>query len=224
MKNFKIRSNYLNSENKTPDHITIIVGGSGSGKTHLSKAFENAGYYLSISHTTRTLREKDGEIHGKDYFFVSEKDFNALNLVESEKFKGNYYGSAEEQVNPRITKKPVVIVTEVNGAISIIDWAKENGIYCNVISTDARNREEAMRSRGDNEESIQSRMNDGINALLIHKVENGDIVIDIEIEDFLNEDEIAQVIEYDKKIIKQKHLHLSHSISKKENMCVPSHF
>ena len=60
-------------------NLYIITAPSGAGKTTLIKrVLEYAQGYskkvsLSISHTTRAPR--DGEQHGIDYLFVSEKEF-----------------------------------------------------------------------------------------------------------------------------------------------------
>ncbi|MGA1449733.1 MAG: guanylate kinase, partial [Candidatus Nanopelagicales bacterium] len=59
-------------------NLIVITGPSGVGKGSLvKKLLENSSKYaLSISATTRKIRE--GEENGKDYFFISEKDFDYL--------------------------------------------------------------------------------------------------------------------------------------------------
>jgi guanylate kinase len=47
----------------------IIVGKGGSGKDHMRKKLEEAGFRYCVSHTTRPPR--DEEINGKDYYFIS---------------------------------------------------------------------------------------------------------------------------------------------------------
>jgi len=58
---------------------TILVGKAGSGKDFLRKKFEGRGFKYAISYTTRPPRE--GEVHGKDYYFISEDE--AKVLIES---------------------------------------------------------------------------------------------------------------------------------------------
>ncbi len=55
--------------------LFIVAAPSGAGKTSLVNALveQQKNIALSISYTTRTAR--DGEVDGKDYFFLSEKDF-----------------------------------------------------------------------------------------------------------------------------------------------------
>ncbi len=61
----------------------IIVGKGGSGKDHMRKKLEEAGFRYCVSHTTRPPR--DGEIDGKDYFFIS-LDSAAHNFIGNDKF------------------------------------------------------------------------------------------------------------------------------------------
>ena len=57
--------------------LAVVSGFSGAGKGTLMKAllekYDN--YALSISATTRKPRE--GEVHGREYFFLSVEEFSA---------------------------------------------------------------------------------------------------------------------------------------------------
>ena len=54
--------------------LIIVSGPSGSGKSTVTKIVKDKlNIPLSISATTRNTR--DGEIDGKDYFFLSEEEF-----------------------------------------------------------------------------------------------------------------------------------------------------
>jgi guanylate kinase len=77
----------------------ILVGKAASGKDHLRKTLEGRGFKYAVSFTTRPPR--DGEIDGKDYFFVDEFEFK--NLIEQNffyeyvSFNGWFYGTSKEQ-------------------------------------------------------------------------------------------------------------------------------
>ena len=77
----------------------ILVGKAASGKDHLRKRFESRGFEYSVSYTTRPPRE--GEIDGKDYFFITDEQANKM--VESNMFyeyayfNGWLYGKTVEQ-------------------------------------------------------------------------------------------------------------------------------
>ncbi|MCL2698934.1 MAG: guanylate kinase [Defluviitaleaceae bacterium] len=105
--------------------LIIISGPSGSGKgTVVKRLGKAANYALSISMTTRTPRE--GELHGRDYFFCTEEEFHAKRqageLLEHALFVGNFYGTPRPYVEEQVEKgKAVVLEIEVNGALQVKD-------------------------------------------------------------------------------------------------------
>lgn len=71
-----------------------IVGPGASGKDLFRKRMQDKGFKFGVSCTTRPPR--DGEIHGKDYYYLSDSEFDeAINnnqLVEWQEFNGWRYG------------------------------------------------------------------------------------------------------------------------------------
>jgi guanylate kinase len=83
--------------------IFVVTAPSGTGKTTLLKALLAAdpGVRFSVSYTTRLPRP--GEVHGRDYFFVTRQEFDALRdrgaLVEWVEQFGYAYGTSREWVH-----------------------------------------------------------------------------------------------------------------------------
>ena len=105
--------------------IIIISGPSGSGKTTLyKKLLENhSSLVKSISVTTRPKRP--GEIHGKDYIFVTPEKFlykiKAGHFLEHQKVFGNYYGTPSKSVKDLLKSgKNVLLCIDVKGANVVI--------------------------------------------------------------------------------------------------------
>ena len=84
------------------DGIMIILSSpSGAGKTTLVKKIsKNEDFVISISHATRKPRTK--EVNGKDYIFISNKNFEELitknEFLEYAKVFDNLYGSSKKNV------------------------------------------------------------------------------------------------------------------------------
>ena len=81
--------------------LFVISGSSGVGKGTLLKLFldKHADFKLSVSCTTRTPRE--GEEHGKNYFFVSREEFEFNPQMElSSNFLMTSKNSSEVCTNP----------------------------------------------------------------------------------------------------------------------------
>jgi guanylate kinase len=88
--------------------ILAIVGFSGTGKTVTSKKIaELYNIPVHISMTTRAPR--DNEIDGVDYYFISEKEFNKLDLLEYTSYSGNKYGKEKNKVNEIVNKNKISI-------------------------------------------------------------------------------------------------------------------
>jgi guanylate kinase len=77
---------------------------------------------FSVSACSREKREN--EIHGVDYFFLSESEFKkkieADEFVEWETFYGYYYGTLKSYINSKINNgKSVLLEVDVKGALKI---------------------------------------------------------------------------------------------------------
>ncbi len=102
----------------TRGNLFIVSAPSGAGKTSLLKRLrtELEGIVISISHTTRPQRP--GEIHGRDYYFVSQKEFEKMlaegAFLEHAKVFGHYYGTSRRVVTESLEKGVDVILE--------IDW------------------------------------------------------------------------------------------------------
>lgn len=104
--------------------LFVISAPSGCGKTTLCNKLLKAvpGMVRSISITTRPPR-KDEE-NGRDYFFVSEKEFirrrRNKNLLEWAKNFGYYYGTPKDKVlNFLDGGRDVILAIDVKGAMKI---------------------------------------------------------------------------------------------------------
>ncbi len=110
---------------KKTGHIIVISGPSGAGKgTVVKKLLEkNKKMALSISMTTREPR--NGEINGKDYFYVTKSEFleqiDKGNFLEYANVYGtDYYGTPRDKVMEYINKGiDVILEIDINGALQV---------------------------------------------------------------------------------------------------------
>lgn len=137
----------------TEGKALIFAAPSGSGKTtivqHLLRSFPQLGF--SISACTRDRRGRN-EVHGKDYYFLSQDEFRRKikedAFVEWEEvYEGNYYGTLKEEVQ-RIWDegRHVIFDVDVKGALNLKKYFgdKALAIFVKVPSLDV----------------LQSRLND----------------------------------------------------------------
>lgn len=97
--------------------LIILIGPSGSGKSTIEKILvRQHGFDRIVSHTTR--KPRPGEINGVDYYFVSEDEFNQIEMVESIEYNGNLYGASVQEFKIKASRN-CVFVAEPNGALQV---------------------------------------------------------------------------------------------------------
>ena len=104
--------------------LIVLTGPSGVGKGTILRSLvrRHPELYVSISVTTRSPRP--GEIHGRDYYFVTRTEFEQMvanqQLLEWAEFAGNCYGTPRLPVEAQIAQgKRVVLEIELQGARQI---------------------------------------------------------------------------------------------------------
>lgn len=110
--------------------IVILTGPTCAGKSTLEAKLRETGFASVVSTTTRPPRV--GEVDGKNYHFVNETRFSALQeeggMVESVTFGGYRYGVTKVEIDRHASAgAPVVVVCEPNGRNQIINFCEQNG-------------------------------------------------------------------------------------------------
>ncbi len=144
----------------------IISGPSGTGKTTICQRLLEVlpNLKFAISHTTRSRRKTD--VGGRDYFFVSESEFeemrNRNKFLEWANINGNLYGTTFESIKICQDNSEIFIVElDVQGTESLRK-AKFKGVYIFILPPSLEELEFRLRSRkSETEESIQQRMETG---------------------------------------------------------------
>lgn len=104
--------------------IFVLSAPAGTGKTTLVQmlAKEFPTVVASISFTTRQPRS--GEVHGVDYHFISESEFESKiadnDFLEYVKLYGTYYGTSRRWVEAQQEQgKHVFLVIDTQGALKL---------------------------------------------------------------------------------------------------------
>jgi len=104
--------------------LVVLSSPSGGGKTTICRKILNKhkDYLYSISATTRKKRKNEKD--GRDYFFLSEDQFNQIRkkrgFVEWAKVHGEYYGTLKKFVDKKEGEgKTALLVLDVQGGMAI---------------------------------------------------------------------------------------------------------
>ena len=107
-----------------PGNLIVVAAPSGAGKSSLVKALLelDSHVHLSVSHTTRAPRGQ--EKHGRDYYFASQSEFDAMvqsnAFVEWAHVHGNRYGTSKKAIEERIVQgSDVILEIDFQGALQI---------------------------------------------------------------------------------------------------------
>ena len=148
---------------KTKGVLIVVSGFSGAGKGTLMKklvqSYDN--YALSISMTTRSPR--NGEVAGKDYFFISKEEFEGHiasdELIEYAGYVGNYYGTPKTYVEQKLKEgMDVILEIEIQGALKIKEKFPE-ALLLFVMPPSAKELKRRLLERGSETiEVIQERL------------------------------------------------------------------
>jgi guanylate kinase len=108
----------------TQGKLIVFTAPSGTGKSTIAKAIlaDIPTLKFSVSATTREKRE--GEEHGREYFFLSKEAFEAeiakQGFIEHSRHFGNYYGTLKSETEKVLNSgNHLLLDLDVDGALNI---------------------------------------------------------------------------------------------------------
>ena len=145
-------------------NLIIFAAPSGSGKSSLINGMiekDKDNYELSISATTRLPRE--GETHAKDYFFISDEEFNKLKeneaFIEHAEVHGHQYGTLKSFIEEKLEIGiNVILDIDVQGFNQIKETLKDT-ISIFIIPPSMEELKKRLITRGlDSDDVIKKRL------------------------------------------------------------------
>ena len=146
--------------------LIVVTAPSGAGKTTIVRSllsrFENLAF--SVSATTRTKR--DGEVHGRDYYFIGADEFKSLIhhnafLEWEEVYENQFYGTLRSEIE-RLWQdgKHVIFDIDVKGALNVKKAYPAETLTIFVKPPSPEVLLERLRGRkSESEESLRKRIN-----------------------------------------------------------------
>jgi guanylate kinase len=160
----------VKTENKKRGKIVVVSGPSGVGKSTICKEvvkrLDNA--CLSISVTTRP--QGPAEVNGRDYWFISEKEFKqrlaAGLFLEHAKVFGHLYGTPKDKIAAALESgKTVILEIDVQGGKQV-KAIYPGAIMIFVLPPSEKTLAERLWHRGrDNAETTETRLDGASNEI-----------------------------------------------------------
>ena len=148
--------------------LIIFSAPSGAGKSSLIKKLielSESTIELSVSVTTREPR--DGEVHGVDYFFISEQEFLKLkkqdSFLESANVHGFHYATLKSFVDEKTSSGiSVILDIDVQGFKQVKQTSQDN-VSIFILPPSLEELEQRLFNRGsESSESIKKRLENAL--------------------------------------------------------------
>ncbi len=146
-----------------PPLLVVISGPSGVGKDSLVERMKSRGvrFHFVVTATSRSPRHE--EVHGVDYFFVSQEEFETMiandDLLEYAIVYGQYKGIPKQQVRDALASgNDVVMRLDVQGAATIKSLIPEAILIFLSASSERELIERLRRRKTESAEQLQRRI------------------------------------------------------------------
>ena len=144
--------------------LFVFSGPSGVGKGTLkAKLFEEFADRIAYSVSATTRGPREGEVDGKDYFFISRQEFERRvknnEFLEHAEFAGNCYGTLRAYVEKLLDSgMNVVLEIDVQGALQVMKSMPEC-VSVFILPPSFEELEHRLRGRGtETEEKVRERL------------------------------------------------------------------
>ena len=150
--------------------LFVVSSPSGGGKgTLISRVLNTVpGVSYSVSYTTRAPR--NGEVDGRDYFFVSPEKFEEMvagnQFLESARVHRHLYGTARQQVwREMFAGRDIILEVDVQGAASVRELVA-NSVSVYILPPSFEVLRQRLVARGtDSREELEVRLRNAPNEL-----------------------------------------------------------
>lgn len=139
--------------------LIVISAPSGAGKTTIVKEILKSHPDIKFSISATTRKKRENEIDGKDYYFLTQEEFenkiSGNELIEYEKLYNNcYYGTLKSIVDESLSSgKNLIFDIDVNGALNLKNIYGEKAITIFIKPPDLKTLKERLQKR--DTESLQ---------------------------------------------------------------------
>ncbi len=144
--------------------MLILSSPSGAGKTTLAKKLISSDPKISLSVSVTTRQKREGEVDGKDYFFIDKDEYTRMQqdnmLLEGARVFDHYYGSPKKQAFDILDQgRDVLYDVNWDGAVSLMKKARQDTVSIFILPPSMAELDRRLRGRAkDSEQEIAKRL------------------------------------------------------------------
>lgn len=173
----------------------MLSSPSGAGKTTIARALLECDDHIKMSISMTTRSPRPGEIHGKDYFFVTQKDFQERleedAFLEHAKVFDHHYGTPKDYVFDTLKiGKDVIFDIDWQGTQQLSLYARDDLVSVFILPPSLNELEERLLSRGQDSMDVMKKRMEKAGDEMSHWAEYDYVIVNHDLEQ-----SIQQVLE-----------------------------
>ena len=144
--------------------MLVLSSPSGAGKTTIAQRLLKADKNVRMSVSVTTRPQRENELPGKDYHFVTTKTFRHMQkngeLLEYATVFGHFYGTPREKVEELLAGgNDIVFDIDWQGAQQITEKARDDVVKIFILPPSTKELERRLKNRAqDSEDVVATRM------------------------------------------------------------------
>ena len=144
--------------------MLVLSSPSGAGKSTISRALLDREEHIALSVSATTRPPRTGEVEGRDYFFVSDTEFEAMvekgAFLEHAEVFGHRYGTPRAPVEAALEEgRDMLFDIDWQGAQQIAEKARTDLVGVFVLPPSIEELERRLHARAqDSAEDVRARM------------------------------------------------------------------
>jgi len=172
--------------------MLVLSSPSGAGKTTLSRRLLDSDPEITMSVSATTRRPRPGEVHGKDYYFLSTEDFGIMRnkdeFLESAKVFDNYYGTPRTPVDEALKAgRDVLFDIDWQGTQQLMENAEGDLVKVFVLPPSAYELERRLKARAQDSDEVVARRMEEASEEISHYSEYDYIIVNDDVDNTFRE-------------------------------------
>lgn len=153
--------------------MLVLSSPSGAGKSTIARNLLRDDPHISLSVSVTTRARRGSEIDGKDYHFISKRDFEIMRdnggLLEWAEVHGNYYGTPYEPVQKAMDEgRDMLFDIDWQGALQMFEAARADIVSIFILPPSMEELRNRLIRRAEDAEDVINRRLDNARVEMQH--------------------------------------------------------